>query len=75
MSSDENRWGSIGQKLDGDHDHSRDYQELPSPFLVLSTTRLTIAGIRQIGVITRAKTMSGGGSRSSSMGQSLKYMA
>lgn len=48
------------------------FQELPSPFLVLSTTRLTMTGIRHIGVITRAKTMAGGGSRSSSVGQSLK---
>lgn len=48
------------------------FQELPSPFLVLSTTRLTMTGIRHIGVITRAKTMAGGGSLSSSVGQSLK---
>lgn len=50
------------------------FQELPSPFLVLSTTRLTITGIRHIGVITRAKTMAGGGSLSSSVGQSLKNL-
>lgn len=48
------------------------FQELPSPFLVLSTTRLTMMGIRHIGVITRARTMTGGGSLSSSVGQSLK---
>lgn len=48
------------------------FQELPSPFLVLSTTKLTMTGIKQMGVITRAKTMTGGGSLSSSVGQSLK---
>lgn len=52
----------------------QDFQELPSPFLVLSTTRLTMTGIRQMGVITRAKTMTGGGSLSSSVGQSLKNL-
>lgn len=52
----------------------QDFQELPSPFLVLSTTRLTMTGIRQMGVITRAKTMIGGGSLSSSVGQSLKKL-
>lgn len=51
-----------------------DHQELPSPFLVLSTTRLTMTGIRQMGVITRAKMMAGGGSLSSSVGQSLKNL-
>lgn len=51
-----------------------DFQELPSPFLVLSTTMLTMTGIRHIGVITRTKTMSGGGSLSSSVGQSLKKL-
>lgn len=50
------------------------YQELPSPFFVLSTTRMTMTGIRQMGVITRAKTMTGGGSLSSSVGQSSKNM-
>lgn len=50
------------------------FQELPSPFLVLSTTRLTMTGIRHIGVITRANTMAGGGSLSSSVGQSLKNL-
>lgn len=52
----------------------QDFQELPSPFLVLSTTMLTMTGIRHIGVITRTKTMSGGGSLSSSVGQSLKKL-
>lgn len=51
------------------------YQELPSPLLVLSTTRMTMTGIRQMGVITRAKTMLGGGSLSSSEGHSWKNMA
>lgn len=52
----------------------RSFQELPSPFLVLSTTRLTMRGIRHIGVITSAKTMAGGGSLNSSVGQSLKNL-
>lgn len=47
---------------------------LPSPFLVLSTTKLTMTGIRQMGVMTRAKTTAGGGSLSSSDGQSWKYL-
>lgn len=49
-------------------------QELPSPFLVLSTTKLTMMGIRQMGVMTRAKTVAGGGSLNSSVGHSLKYV-
>lgn len=49
-----------------------DLQELPSPFLVFSTTRLTMMGMRQIGVMTRARMMAGGGSLSSSEGQSTK---
>lgn len=49
-----------------------DLQELPSPFLVLSTTRLTMMGMRHIGVITRARMMAVGGSLSSSEGQSMK---
>lgn len=49
-----------------------DLQELPSPFLVLNTTRLTMMGMRHIGVITRARMMAAGGSLSSSVGQSMK---
>lgn len=48
------------------------FQGVPSPFLVFSTTRLTITGIRQMGVITRAKTICGGGSLNSSMEHSWK---
>lgn len=51
-----------------------DNQELPSPFFVLSTTRLTMTGIKQIGVITRAKMTAGGGSLKSSVGHSLKNL-
>lgn len=48
-------------------------QDVPSPLLVLSTTRLTITGIRQMGVITKANTTAGGGSLNSSVGHVLKY--
>lgn len=46
--------------------------DLLSPFLVFSTTSNTMAGMRHIGVMTRAKTTLGGGSLSVSVGHSWK---
>lgn len=53
------------------HDGVKLY-DLLSPFLVFSTTSTTMAGIRHIGVMTRAKMTLGGGSLSVSMGHSWK---
>lgn len=49
-----------------------DLYDLLSPFLVFSTTSTTMAGIRHIGVMTRAKMTLGGGSLSVSVGHSWK---
>lgn len=48
--------------------------DLLSPFMVFRTTSTTMAGIRQIGVMTRAKMMLGGGSLSVSVGHSWKKL-